>query len=137
MNEVAKENIQKKLEEAMVAEKITPGEVAKLLRLLPGYISMIRNRAQWGRCSQSGWSTVLSWVNSGLPMKEYATKHTEAIESTKPKKEKEKGIIEDMKVPTKMDDSEFIKLLEIEKLLLEKKLHAIDILLKYYSTNAE
>lgn len=137
MNEVAKENIKKKLEEAMVAEKMTPGEVAKLLRLPPSYISAMRNKSTWERCSQPGWSTVLSWVNSGLPMKEYAKKHTEAIESARPKKKKEKGIIEGIEIPTKMDDSEFIKLLEIEKLLLEKKLHAIHILLKHYLTNAE
>lgn len=131
MNEIAKENIQKRLEKAMIDEKITPGNVAKLLKLPPSYVSMIRNKDQWKRCPESGWSTVLLWINTGVSMKEYAEKHTKFIESTRPKKEKEKEIVKEIITPS--EERKLIGLLKTEKLLLEKQINAINVLLECYS----
>ncbi len=132
MNEIAKKNIQEKLEKAMTEEVITPGNAAKLLRLPPSYISMIRNEKSWRGCSESGWNTVLLWINSGVSMREYAEKHAEFIESTRPKKEivKENTEIAEF---TKVDTDKLISLLKTERLSLEKQINAIDVLLECYS----
>ena len=129
MNEIAKENIQRKLIEAMDKESLKPGQAAKFLNIIPGYISMIKNKDQWDKCPKAAWVTVLLWVNAGESMKEYAGKHTEVLEKISLKKEKE--IIKEIVPPSQKQ--RLFYLLKVEKLLLEEQIHAIDVLLECYS----
>jgi len=129
MNEIVKENIQRKLIEAMDKESLKPGQAAKFLNIIPSYISMIKNKGQWDKCPKAAWETVLLWVNTGESMKEYAEKHTEFLEKINPKKEKE--ITKEIVIP--FQTQKLINLLKAEKLLLEKQISAIDVLLECYS----
>ena len=139
INDIAKKAVQEKLLKAMIEESLTPGNVAKLLRLFPSYISMIKNEKYWRKCSESAWSMVLSWINTGLPMREYAEKHAEFIESTRPKRKKKEEKTEITLSPSKENIDElskaeiqFINLLKGERFSLKEKLYAIENLLESY-----
>ena len=134
MNEIAKKRIQEKLEKAMIEESLKPGQAAKLLNLIPEYISMMRKQKQWKSCPKKAWETVLSWINTGLSMEAYAKVQDES------KKEKAKTDIppiekstEDSNVPKVLrTNTKLVDLLKTEKLLLENRIQAIDTLLETY-----
>lgn len=145
LSETAKKNIQERLTNSMNNEKITPGNVAKLLNIHISYISIIRNTNQWKKCSEKAWTTVLLWINSGLSMKAYSERRIVIIKETKP--DKEEKIEEKMKEKvkekveekvkeytefTKSNTSTLLGLLKTERLSLEKQINAIDTLLKCY-----
>ena len=146
MNEIVKKNIQEKLIEAMDKESLKPGQVAKFLNLIPGYISMIKNENHWGKCPRTAWETVLLWINSGESMKVYSEKQVEIKKENKGIKIQGNRIWEDNKsvtLPKSTKDSEnteftkadafiLIGLLKTERLSLEKQINAIDTLLEYY-----
>ncbi len=80
MNDIVKKNIQEKLEMTMTRESLKPGQVAKFLDLIPGYISMIRKEAQWEKCPKQAWEAVLLWVNSGESLVAYKEKQIKSRE---------------------------------------------------------
>lgn len=72
MNDIAKENISTRLVKALEVEQLTPGNAAKIFKINPNYISMIKNQESWKKCPASGWEAVLLWINSGEKLRDYA-----------------------------------------------------------------
>ncbi len=157
MNEITKKNIQEKLEMTMTRESLKPGQIAKYLDLIPGYISMIRKEAQWEKCPKTAWEKVLSWINSGESLVAYKEKQVEIkkkAETTKatisslektteelfeakvaPETETIEADDDKFSSPLKAEKTILIDLLEAERNILNEKLQAINSLLKHYSDN--
>jgi hypothetical protein len=75
MNDVVKTNIKTRLEKALANENLSTNEAASLLNVKAPYLSIIKNPENWGKCGIAVWETILTWVNSGQGIREFAEKH--------------------------------------------------------------
>jgi hypothetical protein len=160
MNDIVKQNIKEKLQKAIEAEKLLAQEVADLFGLHPSYISWIKNPKYWERCPVSFWENLLKWVNSGQSLKEYSEKHGKVLPAKEePKSEVKVKVGDDGKIskeeweknrppevkiktpfkskpenqePKRASKGELLDMLIEEKALLQQKIDAIDVLLRYY-----
>ena len=74
MNDIAKESIAHKLTNALQNENLRTSEAAKILKVSAIYISMICNPKLWKKCPAHAWETVLTWINTGDKLMDYAKK---------------------------------------------------------------
>lgn len=74
MNDIAKENIQKKLIKAMETEGVSSEFVARVFEVNSSYLSWLKRPAYWNKLGSPIWEKLLLWVNSGQTLKQYAEK---------------------------------------------------------------
>ncbi len=119
MNDVVKTNIKTRLEKALVAENLSTNEASALLNVKASYLSIIKNPETWGKCGIAVWETILTWVNSGQGIREFAEKHgrvlkpVEAKPAPFPEITKEKPIMVEKKEKPKKEEKFSVNLAEI------------------------
>lgn len=83
MNDIAKQNVQEKLEKALTKEVLTVKRGAELLGITATQVSCIKNPKLWRNVGDIHWGSVLAWVNSGQTLVEWSEKHGKVLSEKK------------------------------------------------------
>ncbi|MBK5202128.1 MAG: hypothetical protein JJE45_00200 [Prolixibacteraceae bacterium] len=162
MNIITRTNIKEKLVKAIEAENLLAQDVAAIFGMHPSYISWFKNPKYWDKIGETFWERVLSWINSGQKITEYAQKHGKTLMTKSPSvlkeaktdtekketvsepdkiephwvksvlKQHKEKPIEEIKPQPRLNVGEMVNLLLEERASLKEKIEAIDVLLKHY-----
>ncbi|MCE5225520.1 MAG: hypothetical protein LLG05_06620 [Porphyromonadaceae bacterium] len=104
MNDIAKKATADKFLRALEKEGLSKAEAGASIGFTATQVSYLFNEKYWPRLGVSYWDIVLSWVNSGQSLKEYAEKHGKVLTPDKKNMELPLKVIE---VKTVKKDPEF------------------------------
>lgn len=109
MNDLNKKELSETLKEHIDRESLHSREVARILNLIPAYISMARNEKSWEHLPKHAWERIADWFYTRGPLSEYKRPEGEAVLDIFLKEKdpsftnlsrKEKEIVEEVKEKT-------------------------------------